>query len=610
MFQPVTVDFETFGILGRPYYPPVPVGVAIAFPGRKPRYYAWGHPTGNNCTWPEARQALQEAWSHPAGVLFQNAKFDVDVAEVSMGLPLLPWDKIHDTMYLIFLSDPHAPTFSLKPSAERILGMPPEEQDAVADWLIEHQPLKVHGTRITKTNYGNYIAYAPGDLVGKYAIGDVVRTEKLFRKLYPEIEKAGMLEAYNRERKLMPILLEMERSGVRLDRATLLRDVDRYQHVMEGVDSDLHQILGDINLDSGDQLAEALKDKDLLDLEKVPLTKTGKLSTARGSLESAVKDPRLVNLLSYRGLLKTLLNTFMVPWLEQAHATEGFLHTTWNSVKNPSERGTKTGRLSSTPNFQNIPNAHTIPGDLPALPQVRSYVIPHEGHILIDRDFSGQELRILGHFEGGPMLEAYQNDPWLDFHSDTQRELHAMGLMYERKSVKNTNFGLIYGMGVGALAQMNGMEYEEAKILKNAVLSLYPGLKDLYSEMKNRAQTNQPIYTWGGRRYYCEEPREVNGRLMTFDYKLVNVLIQGSAADCSKEALIRYHAVKHPEAIIYFTVHDQFTVSCPKTIMDREMKKLKEAMESIEFDVSMLSEGKVGMRWSELQDYDKQGELI
>jgi DNA polymerase I-like protein with 3'-5' exonuclease and polymerase domains len=166
-------------------------------------------------------------------------------------------------------------------------------------------------------------------------------------------------------------------------------------------------------------------------------------------------------------------------------------------------------------------------------------------------------------------------------------------------------------MGVGKLAMRNDMSVDESSELKKAILLLYPGLKQMYQDMKVRAKNKEPIRTWGGREYFCEEPKLVDGRIREFDYKLVNVLIQGSAADCTKEALIRYHAVKDPSAKIVLNVHDQVTASVPKKIMKSEMEVLRISMESVEFDVSILSEGAISStNWDELQDYDKRGKVL
>ena len=133
--KPVTIDFETEAINNRPEYPPKPVGVAIMWPGRKPKYYAWAHTSGNNSTRGEAACALAKVWAHPGGVVMHNAKFDLEVAEKHFGLGVPHYAKFHDTLLLAYLSNPHAPTFALKPLAEDLLKMPPAERDEIREWL-------------------------------------------------------------------------------------------------------------------------------------------------------------------------------------------------------------------------------------------------------------------------------------------------------------------------------------------------------------------------------------------------------------------------------------------------------------------------------------------
>lgn len=635
--KPVCVDIESWGIDSRPHYPPIPCGVSIKWPGRPPRYYAFGHLDGNNCTWKEARDAIAAAYLHPDGVLFQNAKFDVDVIDVHFNLSPPRWDHIHDTMFLLFLHDPNQTELSLKPSAARLLGMPPEEQDAVVDWLVTHQ--HVPGVRISPSKKSDtyamkYVPFAPGHLVGEYANGDVIRTWKLFEFLWPDIKKRGMLKAYDRERRLMPILLDMERQGVPVSIGRLQQDIVTYRlwhtRVTEWICQQLKTTPDATNLDSGDQLMAALIKSGRVDAKKVPRTKTGKMAFNKDALLSVLTDKVMLAMLKYRTQLSTCLQTFMEPWLATAKQSGGLIYTTWNQVKSPKGDdavGTRTGRLSSTPNFQNIPKefipifAHEVQDKkkaaalpkcplrgLPSLPQVRSYVIPFPGHVLIDRDYSQQEPRILAHFDGGALMKKYVENPWIDFHDYARDELQKMGLFYERKPVKNTNLGLIYGMGVGKLAEKNGMEVEEAGKLKKAILVLYPGLKEMYADMKQRAANNQPLRTWGGREYYCEKPKLVDGRMKEFDYKMVNSLIQGSAADCTKEAIIRFAELKKPSWKLLLNVHDELAASVPITDLETGMAAMKNAMESVEFDVPMLSEGSTSMiHWDALEDYDVKG---
>lgn len=643
MPKPTTIDFETHGIEARPHYPPCPTGVTIKRWGKPSQYYAWGHIEGNNCTWGEARAALVEAYANPDGVLFMNGKFDVDVAEVHMDLPIPPWDKIHDIQFLLFLDDPHQIELGLKSSAARLLDMPPEERDEVAEWLIANQPIP--GVKISKSKnsehyFGRYTIYAPTYLVAKYANGDGDRTEAIFKLLWMKTRDREMLHAYDRERRVMPLTLSMERRGVEFDVERGAQDLKLYETWSEKVDRwIINRIKAPltINLDSGDQVMAAMLASGTADEGACGRTKTGKISTSKESLMSGVSDKQLLAMMRYRAGLKTCLNTFLRPWVIEATRTGGTISTHWNQVKAPagdSNVGTRTGRLSAS-RFMNMPKefnpifkheaddpalAKKLPTcpvkGLPSLPAMRRYIKPFKGHVLIDRDYSQQEPRILAHFDGGDLMETYLENPWIDFHDYAKEELEHYGLFYDRKPVKNTNLGLIYGMGAPKLAIKNDMSVQESKQLKDAILKLYPGLAEMYKDMKRRARSGEPIRTWGGREYYCEEPKFMEGRLRTFDYKLVNVLIQGSAADCTKEAIIRWferveELGKRDTWFLILTVHDQLTASVPKRDRDAAMKLLKECMESVEFDVPMLSEGSWSeTNWADLIDYDKKGVRI
>ncbi len=637
--RPVTVDFETFKIDGRPAYPPIPVGVSIKRPGEKSRYYAWGHPTGNNCSWGEAYMALLKCWSNKDGILCQNGKFDVDVAEVHMGLKLPLWSSIHDTLFLLFLSDPHQQRLGLKPSAHRLLGMAPTEQGAVRDWLLKHQPvpgIKLSTAEKSEHYWAGYVAYAPGDLVGKYANGDVIRTERLFKLLYPEIVKRKMLGAYNRERELMPILLGIERRGIPVDMGALKRDIVKYNKVHAKVTAWVVKTLRapkDINLNSGTQLLAALAKAKKIDIKLLPVTaKTKKPSTKKEHLEAAITDKRILAMLKYRTQLGTCLHTFMEPWYITALKSGGRIFTSWNQVKSPKNadesKGARTGRLSSNPNFQNMPKQFQaifhhedrtaglprcpIKG-LPSLPLVRAYIVPEKGHVLIDRDYSQQEPRILAHFEAGKLLEDYLADPWADFHDQVKAQIErATGRKYTRKAIKTINLGLIYGMGIAKMAKACGLGLDETKELKKAIMALYPGLEELYFDMRFRAANNRPFRTWGGRQVYCEPSRidEETGRLKTYDYRMVNYLIQGSAADCTKQAIIDYDKAKPSIDLLYLIAHDELLTSTPKARIRPAMEVMRKSMEGAKFDVQMLSEGSWSPRnWASLKTYDKKGKI-
>jgi DNA polymerase-1 len=642
--EAAVIDLETLPIEDRPRYPPAPVGVALRVPGSRSRYLAWGHTNGqNNCTWSEARQAVGELYDSQRPLLFHHAKFDVEVLDVHLGLPVPAWDRIHDTLPMLFLRDPRASTYGLKPSAETILGLPPEEKDAVIAWLLEHQP--VPGRKLSpspKSDHyaGAFIAYAPPSVVGPYAIGDVDRTWRLAKKVYQELDRRGMLAAYERERRLLPIVIAMEQQGVRLDVKRLTQDVELYTKTLDRLDAWLRHRLKTpgLNINSGDALVAALIKAGVATTQGLGWTEGGKDGTKKKvqsnkeALEAGVTDPAVLGVLRYRSQLKTRVGTFMGPWLETAKDTGGLVYTSWNSTRTDKKdgmAGARTGRFSASL-FMNTPKEvepifkHEArdakeakdlvrsPLELPPQPLVRGYVVPYySSHVLLDRDYSQQELRILGHFEDAVLKQAYLDNPWLDVHEHARTLINnLLQATFERKPIKNTGFGIIYGMGLGLLAAKSKTTVEMAKRVRDAYLAIFPGLKEMYTDIKQRVAQGLPVRTWGGREYYCEEPKLIDGRIMKFDYKLLNVIVQGSAADCTKEAIIRYWAAKPKHHLLISTVHDELLTSVPRVEMREAMRLLRECMESIEFDVPMLSEGAWSpTSWAALEDYDVAGEI-
>lgn len=599
MIEPTTIDFETDGIVGNPTVrPPKPVSVAIKRPGYKAKFLSWGHPSGNNCTFEEARARLMKVCveDHKTPLLFQNAKFDLSILREYFGITIDP-ERVHDSMFLIALHDPYAPTFSLKPSAERILDWPPDEQDAVRDWVLSHVP------GATEKTWGAYISSAPADVVGPYAIGDVNRTFALWKHLYPTVPRA----AYERECKLLPIIMESERRGVKVAYEKLAEDMTGYEDALLVCDQKIHKLLKDDSVDLGkpQRLADALERAGMIgEWVKTP---TGKRSTSRENLQSAVNHPTMLALLGYRGALSHCLSSFGRPWLELANEYNGRMHPDWNQVRQSrggDVNGTRTGRLSgSKPNFQNMPNEYdiAIPKGLPELPIMRQYLIPDDGYVWLKRDYSQQELRILAHYSDGRLLQRYQEDPTIDAHDETKALIKEYtGLDLPRKYVKIVGFSIIYGSGTFALSQQLGVPPSEGKMIKDAYFTALPEVPDLMKTCMKVGRSGGHLTTWGGREYVAEPPRIVNGRMMDFYYKLLNYLIQGSAGDCTKESLVRWNEDKGNGQFLA-TVHDENDIQAPKESWKQDMKKLKNAMEGIEFDVKMLSDGFVGPSWFNLE---------
>lgn len=611
--RPIVIDFETDAIVGNPIInPPRPCGVAIWIPGQEPEYLAWGHPAENNCSLSEAVERLSQIEAGGEPLLFHNAGFDLSVWTSYLGPVLFRRNprRIHDTMYLLFMADPYAATLSLKPSADRYLGMAATEQDDLVRWILNNVP------EATKKTAGTYISRAPGSLVARYAIGDVVRTGKLFDLLYAKIEAEGMLGAYEREQKLFPIIWEGTKKGIRIDREKLDLDEAMYTADLLTADNMLAQKLNcDTSaLDNDEALADALQASGAV--EEFVLTPTGKRSMSKDNLKIVIPEVKM--LMDYRGSLATCLQTFMRPWL-QFSEKDGRLHPNWNQVKQYREggnwndkKGTQTGRLSSdSPNFQNVPSEFVTktgdplptPEGLHPLPVMRRYCLPEPGHVWLKRDFSSQEIRILAHFEDGSLCEAYRKTPNLDPHQMAREMIHAMiGVEYARKSIKITGFSLIYGTGVTGLSIQLNQPYNDAFQIKNAYLAAMPGVKKLMDGCQARGKSGQPIRTWGGRIYYKEPSKVVKKRTMDFSYKLLNYLIQGSAADQTKQSIIDWDEMRYEDDVFLATVHDEINISAPEEHATKSMEILRNSMNADRFDVPMLSEGFAGDNWADISE--------
>jgi hypothetical protein len=221
---------------------------------------------------------------------------------------------------------------------------------------------------------------------------------------------------------------------------------------------------------------------------------------------------------------------------------------------------------------------------------------------------SQQEPRALAHFEDGVLCEAYKNDPRMDIYVYGVQVVRDMtGILLHpdpklaRKYMKTIILAIMYGLGLGKLAERLGITVDEARKFKSAILRALPGVKMLTDDLKRRGRDNLPMTTWGGRRYFAEPSKIVDGQLREYGYKLVNYLIQGSSADMTKEAMVRYQRNrKHGELMI--SVHDELVVRCPREHYKTEMEILKTTMDTVELDAPLVSDGEMGTRWGDLKE--------
>lgn len=620
----IVIDFETWPIQQRPNYPPRPCGVAIEWPGDEAFYMAADHPIENNCTPQEMKGEVARALASPLPKLFFNAKFDLAVCYETMGLPKLPWHQVHDAMFLAFLADPHSRALGLKPMAASWLDMPAEERNELDEWIMRHSDTllqtypwnktKEGQRKITKSQCGAWIFATPGKLAGNYAIGDIVRTKGLFAEMWPLIQDNGMGAAYDRERRLLPILMENEETGIRTNLAKLQADTEGYGNTLAYVEDWLRRELraSGLNFDADKDMAAVLLERGIVPLDNWQTTDSGQMSMSKDNLLpehfTGPNGAAIASALGYRNRLKTCLTMFMEPWTRQASLRGGMISTNWNQTRGGDSGGTRTGRPStSDPNLLNISKKwdgrddgyiHPDFLEVAPLPLCRTYIMPDEDEVFLHRDFDGQEMRVFAHGESGDLYDQFRANPNLDPHAFIGDELNRVARReIERTKVKTLNFQGLYGGGIPALQRKLRCSAAEAKELKAFHNAALPGRVVMNEEIKRIVGRGDPIRTWGGRLYFPEPPGPDNRSKV---YKLINYWTQGSAADLTKEVLIEWHEAKARTARFLVTVYDEINISAPQgAIAVQQMKLLKDVMEEDRLSVPMRSSPKHGPTWGD-----------
>lgn len=367
------------------------------------------------------------------------------------------------------------------------------------------------------------------------------------------------------EYKLMPIISRMEQRGINLDGEKLKKDYDHFFFMLDELDDSIHQKLGGkvFDIDSNEDLANAIERAGMsVGFKQTP---KGKRSVAKESLIGAIGDGELLGMLLVRGALATSVRTFIGPWNTQ-YQNHGRLYLKLNQFRNYTDTGARTGRLSSSPNLQNVPVeweglkqqlatcGYTVPFELP---RIRQYLIPDTGKVFVGADYAAQEMRLLAHFAGGALLESILANPRKDIH---QIAADIAGI--SRRVAKTLGFAVLYGAGVGRIAESLAINVGEATRIKAKYLAALPEIKKFSKECTDIGKAGGAVETLGGRKYKTDpKVTVINGRPVTYEYKLVNYKIQGSAADQSKKAMINYDELDQGELVLM--VHDQLVAQEP-----------------------------------------------
>jgi len=389
---------------------------------------------------------------------------------------------------------------------------------------------------------------------GRPGLGAGVVYEALRRRL----RDAGLLELLrDLETPLTVVLADMERAGVHIDQKAFADYLQEVSGELDRLTREIYdQAGGEFNIRSSQQMGEVLFGK--LGLKPAGKTAGGALSTSVDALEKLRgAHPVIELILEYRRLEK-LRSTYLAPF-PKLTGKDGRIHTTFNQT------ATATGRLSSSnPNLQNIP----IRG--PHGKRMRACFTSAPGNLLVAADYSQIELRVLAHFSQDPaLLAAFANDE--DIHSATAALLFdvAAGDVAPdmRRQAKTINFGLIYGMGPQKLARELSIPLKEAKDFIERYFEKLATLKSFYDGLIHEAESNGYVTTWAGRRRLLPELSSRNQNLAAQARRqAVNTVIQGSAADIIKRAMLRVHA--DPElaslsAELVLQVHDELVVEAP-----------------------------------------------
>ncbi len=442
----------------------------------------------------------------------------------------------------------------------------------------------------------------PVPLVTDYAAEDADAALRLSDCLAPRLEEEGLTKLFEAlEVPLIGILADMEFHGIRVDKARLKSLGTRFGEKMAGLEGEIYEIAGKrFNIDSRQQLGKVLFDELGLPVQKK--TKTGPSTDVAVLTELAKQHMLPAKIIEYRQFAK-LKSTYVDSLINLIHPQTGRVHTSFR------QDVAATGRLSSTdPNLQNIP-VRTEEGRA-----IRSAFLPgYPDWKLLTADYSQIELRVLAHFSGDATLQqAFAEDQ--DIHRMVAAEVH--GVPQEevtsamRRGAKAVNFGVIYGQSAFGLAKSLDIDKKQAAAFIDAYFARYPGVDEFM--IKTLAECGQKGYvsTILGRRRAIQGVRDPSSlgesRQRNLPERIaVNTVIQGSAADLIKQAMINVFARLQrelPQVRMLLQIHDELVFEVPSGDIDRLADLVTEEMTSVErLSVSLKVDVKVGDNWAECE---------
>ncbi|MEL6285869.1 MAG: DNA polymerase I [Pseudomonadota bacterium] len=511
----------------------------------------------------------------------QNIKYDVAVLQ-SVGIALAPVD---DTMLLSFAL--HA-------------GQHGHGMDELSERFLSHSPIpfkQVAGTGKSQVTFDR----VPLEKATPYGAEDADVTVRLWGLLRPRLPREAVSAVYERlDRPLIPVVADMERAGIKVDRDKLSRLSSDFAQRMAAYEAEAYELAGrEFNIGSPKQLGEILFNE--MGLPGGKKTKTGAWQTGADVLETLSAEghalPRAI--LDWRGLSK-LRSTYTEALQQAINPHTGRVHTTFSMA------GAQTGRLSSNdPNLQNIP-IRTEEGR-----KIREAFIAEPGHKLISADYSQVELRLLSHLADIDALKAAFQDG-LDIHAMTASEMfdtpiEGMDPMIRRRA-KAINFGIIYGISAFGLANQLAIPREDASSYIKAYFAKFPGIRTYMDETKALAKAQGYVETAFGRRLHLKDINSKNGPSRAFaERQAVNAPIQGSAADIIKRAMIAMPAALKAaglKAKMLLQVHDELIFEAPDDEVGATLDVVSATMRSaplpaLSLSVPLVVDANAAETWAE-----------